>query len=235
VEACAQGLVGHAFTRHPFQAAVLVASSGAVDAVHLLERAGRKQDDREALEPGAKIRSGKLVGFDGQNDLVHTTAFLLANAHPAHEVGEAFVAGLVAVDETVHGHDRFAGVGDFDPVGVNLNHHGCATDPKVLVDEGVGDEFADNDFRDKFYLFAEGILNHFVLRKLGRDEAHEPLKADGVAFRPGLVELGLQLRAAGVNDDAGGFAGDVRKILKFLRQQQRTKAADGKTSSNQIH
>ena len=91
VEACAQGLVGHAFTRHPFQAAVLVASSGAVDAVHLLERAGRKQDDREALEPGAKIRSVKLVGFDGQNDLVHATAFLLANAHPAHEVGEAFV------------------------------------------------------------------------------------------------------------------------------------------------
>jgi hypothetical protein len=72
---------------------------------------------------------------------------LFADAHPAHQVGQALVARLVAVDEALDGDERLAGVGDLDAVGVDFDHDRGAALGEVLVDQGVGDQFADDDFR----------------------------------------------------------------------------------------
>ena len=72
-------------------------------------------------------RSGELIGFHGLNNLVNAAALLLADGKPSHKVDQPFVAGLVAVDESLNGNQWIAGTGYLNTVSIDLDHYGHPT------------------------------------------------------------------------------------------------------------
>lgn len=119
-----------------------------------------------------------------------STPLLFSSQIPIpHQVGEAFVPRLIAVDETLYGHQWLAGIRDLDAIAVDLDHHRCSSHGEVLVDQRIGDELTDDDVRHQLDLLAKCVLDHFVLRKLIHHELHEPLEPDGITANAHPVEL----------------------------------------------
>jgi len=104
----------------------------------------RKEERSRGVTEVFKAGGGELVAFDGGNDFVHAGAAFFADAGAAHEEGKDFIAGAGRfVEEAVGADERGAGVGDFHAGGEDFYHGAGAGDGKILVDERVGDEFAD--------------------------------------------------------------------------------------------
>src|SRR5207244_8526229 len=145
---------------------MLVAGPDTVFAVHLLEGSWAIDGHDHASVSSAKIWGRQLVDLGCLHYTVNPAALLLADAQPAHQVGEAFVARLVAVDEPLDRHYRFARIRDLHAVAIHLYHHRRAAHAQVLVDQCVGDQLSDHYFGHQLHFLAQRAFDHLVLRPL---------------------------------------------------------------------
>jgi len=144
IEASPQRLIGHGLIGNLLEAGMEVTGPDAVGFFHPIVRHGGEHGGHGMVVRDPEIRSGKLVEFDLKERLVDAGAAFLADVHPAHEARESLVAGLRRFVHEAKGIDEGAsGVGDFDAVAEYLDLGAVAGYGEVLMDQGVGDEFAD--------------------------------------------------------------------------------------------
>ena len=104
----------------------------------------REEDRARGVGRSLEGGGGKLVELGLGDDFVHSAAAFFANADATHEGGEGLIAGAGrAVEKTIDLDERQAGVGDLHAIGEDFNHRSGAGNGKILVNEGVGDEFAN--------------------------------------------------------------------------------------------
>ena len=229
VEPPAQRLVGHSLRDDPLQSAVLVGSADAVLPIHFVEISWTVDRNESSPVASPKIGCGQLVHLRCLNHTVNTAALLLANAHPPHQSREAFIAGLVAVDESFHRHHRLARVRDLDAVAIDFHHHGGSAHRELLVDQGVGNQLADNNLWNEFHLLAERVLDNLVLRQLGHDKAEQPLKTNRIALHSGLVEPGNERSSQEIASELGVSQPGVALALgRMAKKGKAHKSGDGK-------
>ena len=92
------------------------------------------------------------------------------------------------------------------------------------MNQGIGDQLANDHFRHQFHFLAQRILDDLILWKLAHDESNQTLETNRVALRSDLIELGLQLRRARINDDAGSLSRQFLKVRQLLCEEQRADA-----------
>src|SRR5271168_4774167 len=73
-----------------------------------------------------EARGRQLVDLRLVNHPVNPASSLLADIHASHEIGEAFVSGLISVDESIDLDDWFTRIGDYDTIVVYFDHRTCA-------------------------------------------------------------------------------------------------------------
>ena len=106
-------------------------------------------------------------------------------------------------------------------IGENLHGGSGPGDGEVLVDQGVGNQLADSQFRIRMDGRAECLADVLALRELVVDVADRLLEAYGVAFAGNLLFERADAVVAAVNDDAESLAGEPLEFGQARCKQDR--------------
>ena len=80
------------------------------------------------------------------------------------------------------------------------------------MNERVGEDFAQRDFRVNRYLFPQRSLNHFAFGKFFDDKIQQSLKPNRVPFGSNLFAFCERFVESALNNDPGRFPFQIREI-----------------------
>jgi len=208
----AEALVGHVVAEKVSQAGMEVAGLDTFLCGHDLKVLVGEENGAGVQGRGLETRSGQLEDLSFMHDFIDPGTAFLADADAAHQGGESFIAGLGRrIEKSVGCDERLARIGDFEAIFENLDHRAGAGLREILVDERIGDEFADGHFGEHGHLFAKRRAEHLIVGEPGVDVTDEPFEAVGVTFGPHLFVERDDSGALLVMDDAKGFARETRE------------------------
>lgn len=165
--------------------------------------------------------------FNFEEGAINSRAALFAKSTSSHETGQIFVAGFGRmVNEPFRINERNTRIGDFYPVRKYLNQWSCSGNGKVLVNDGIGNEFAKGNFRIDFRGYSESASYFLVGSNLGNDKIDQSFESDGVSFSSLDFILSFHSGYPIIRDYAHTLSFDDGKILNVFCEKNRTQNAN---------
>jgi hypothetical protein len=166
----------------------------------------------------------ELMIFSLESDFVPPPATsFLADSAPSHDRGKGFIPRLRwRVHETRWVHERYPRARKFDAVVKYFEHRSGAANREILMDQGVGEDFTNGEWRKSRDVLPDGFANDLVGRKQGFYVTDETVKS--VCITPGAHLFFERFDAPGpaILNDPSGFSGQVTKFGEPLGEEKRT-------------